>query len=111
GSRLADSADPSRMHSWAVVLFHPSAFYFAASGRQRFHQGSFHCAGGVFAHTDARLPARGQSKVEGRSERRPVFHARRSGLQDFVAARLDFLFSQTQKSAATNGSVCLAIAE
>src|SRR5438874_5439475 len=98
-SRLADRSDPPRMHSRPLVFLHPFAVHLAPSRRQWLHKGSFHRSGRLFARADACLSAAGESKTEGRSKYRTIFHTRWLRSSHFVLARPHFLFSETKESA------------
>ena len=64
-SRVAHRADLGRLHSWPLVLLHPSAVHVIAAGRQRFHSRRVHRAGRFVAGADARLSGEGQPETPG----------------------------------------------
>src|SRR5438094_9049136 len=110
-SRLADRSDPPRMHSRPLVFLHPFAVHLAAARRQRLHKGSFHRSGRLFARADACLSAAGESKTEGGSKYRTIFHPRWLRSSHFVLASPHFLFSETKESPPANRPIHPPIAE
>src|SRR5216117_1576966 len=108
---MAHCADPDRLHSRSLVLLHAHPFHVTATGRQWFHSGNLHRAGGLVACADAGVSSGGEQEAAGGSRRWPILYTRWFLLAKRIVAGPDVSLSEAARRASVNRQDHFAVAK